>query len=238
MSEKYSVLLMRDDQHVKRFRIGQQWLRFGLCLLVTVFLVAAGGLYVGYDLWTKNKELIAETKRLDTELQEQLRKLARLEEYEKYLENNDPAQIQAMAAAENGDTEEDEPAGPLDLAELLASVDVDRADVQDFSLTRRDEGDGLNLSFDLHNSDTGTPLVGRLEVTILGGDGREVDSELQGDDLDFQIENFKTMEAAVIVPEGMQVESLFGLRLSIVDQDTGEVLYSKVYYPLGQLLTS
>ncbi len=243
MSDKFSVLLMRDDQHVRRLRISSRWIKFGIFFMVTVFLLALGGLYMGYTFWTKNKELAAERDSLVYQLNKMEVDLADLQEFEKFLESYDPELLEAMAAAVDANGEEahvEEPleeTEPVDLNALLADVDQGRATYENLSLTPRAADDGLVVSFDLHNQSDSGPLAGNMEIELLGSDGQEIETEVISDELQFQIENYKTMDAEVVLPGDVVLEDVFALRLSIVDTDSGEVLHSRVYSPLSDFVS-
>ncbi|WP_245628742.1 hypothetical protein [Salidesulfovibrio brasiliensis] len=87
---KYSVLFMRDDADVRRYRLSPFWLRFFLCSQMFLLFCAAGGMYLGYRGWKETKALNVENKRLEQQLVDAQVRLERLGNMEKILKSYDP----------------------------------------------------------------------------------------------------------------------------------------------------
>jgi len=95
-SSKYSVLFMRDDDQVRRLRLNPIWFKIFIYILLFILICAVGGVYATYALWQRNLDLTAERNQLEREAQEVQVRLERLQNVEKILQANDPAELQAL----------------------------------------------------------------------------------------------------------------------------------------------
>ncbi len=82
----YSVLLMRDDCGVRRFRLRAFWLKFLFCFLALVFAAAGAGGYLAYNYKKKYNDLQDERRDLEQQLAETRRRLEPLIYLEKIQE--------------------------------------------------------------------------------------------------------------------------------------------------------
>lgn len=96
MSEKYSVLIMRDDTNVRRYRVSSSSLRLLLIVLFCVVLVAACGIFTSLSLWEKNTALMNQRHGVQKELRDLKVYVERLENIEQILQSNDPEELQAL----------------------------------------------------------------------------------------------------------------------------------------------
>lgn len=214
MSEKYSVLLMRDDSKVHRFRLSPTWLRFGIYSLILLAFMAAGGGYAGYTFWQQNKKLMSEQQTLQRGILELNMKLERLQNVDKILNSNDPEELQALLG--NVTIEQAPPPKPsIDLSTLLHKVDVQIVKVDNIS-ARAVNGRSLNLQFDLNNLATDRTLAGDVSVTVLSKQGQTKPAKATNpDDLSYSINRYKKVRANLSVPESMPIDDVYALIITI-----------------------
>ncbi|TVM35694.1 hypothetical protein [Oceanidesulfovibrio marinus] len=81
--KKYSVILMRDDDHVRRYRMSSIWFRFAIYSFIFLILVSAGGIYLGLKYWNKYLDVSATNQALQEEIQTQDVELERLRNMER-----------------------------------------------------------------------------------------------------------------------------------------------------------
>ena len=104
----YSVLLMRDDSTVKRFRIRAVWIKIVAWLALLLCLAAVAGGWGTYHYWKKYSLLQGEFRLAEQEVRESRPKLERLANLEKILQTDaalTPAVmsgVEAEAAAPKG----------------------------------------------------------------------------------------------------------------------------------------
>lgn len=214
MSDKYSVLLMRDDARVRRFRLSPLWLRLAVYSLILLAAAAAGGGYTGYTFWQQNSGLQAETASLQREIRELNMKLERLQNVEKILNSNDPEELQALLG--NVTIEPAQPAKPpIDLSALLHKVDMQVVKVDNIS-ARAGNGRSVRLQFDLNNLATDRTLSGEVSVTLLGRQGQTRPVRAANpEDLSYSISRYKKVRANLTVPDSMALNEVYALIISI-----------------------
>ncbi|MFV0423866.1 hypothetical protein [Oleidesulfovibrio sp.] len=218
MSEKYSVLLMRDDSKVRRFRLSPVWLRLGIYSLILLATMAAGGGYAGYTFWQQNEVLKAEQNTLQRDVRELNMKLERLQNVDKILNSNDPEELQALLG--NVTIEQAPPPKPtIDLSALLHKVDVQMVKVDNIS-ARAVNKRSLTLQFDLNNLATDRTLSGEVEVSVLSKQGLTKPAKATNpDDLGYAINRYKKVRANLTIPDSMPIEDVYALIVSINSND-------------------
>jgi hypothetical protein len=95
---KYTVIIMRDDADVKRFKAGPTLLRIAGYLVTVLVLAAAGGVFGAYRLWLANTAVVEEKKALEQRLAGVNIKLERLQNIERILVSNDPSELKTLLA--------------------------------------------------------------------------------------------------------------------------------------------
>lgn len=257
---KYSVLFMRDDAHVRRFRISPGLMR-GLAWGLGVLVLATGvGLYAGARYWAEGARLAEENRTLERRLIEAEVQLERLSNVESILKSNDPEDLQALVGgtghfpgdARSGDARPG-PAGkgagtppvqaagvgggagqPLNLAELFESKDMKLAGVENLQL--RLTGENAQVRLDLNNLQPERLLNGRVDLLLMSVAGKLTPVPVPEAELAFSIQRFKRIQAAFTLPEGLDRQSLFALRVVIRGQD-GKAIYSETYQ-IARILAS
>mgnify|MGYP000114968051 CR=1 FL=1 len=227
---KYSVLFMRDDTDVKRYRLSPFWLRLFLFSQIFMLLCAAGGIYMGMRGWWQNAELLAQKKKLEQRLVDAEVRLERLGNMEKILQSYDPKELQALLSSAADEPETKQPS--LDLRKIFSRVDTRQVGVE--NLQARINGAKATVSFELNNMQTTKSMSGVVDFIFVKKNGEEVSINTNKNDLTFQIQRFKRIRTSFIMPSGVKKSDVFGIRLEIKNND-GTVIFSETY-PLYNIL--
>jgi hypothetical protein len=229
---KYSILFMRDDLDVRRFRLNPFWLKALVVVLILLVVVAAGGIYFGATALVDNISLQRANQDLTRRLEEAEVRLTTLSNMEKTLESYDSRELQSLLSTGHTDSETnaDEPEIPaeptVDLSSVFANVDTGAVRLENVRLDV--EGRRVQISFNLLNNLNNTQLSGDTHLALVSNDGRIVELEAKGADLSFQIHRRKPMRARVALPESLEPDNVFGLRLTVTRED-GKVIFSETY---------
>ncbi|KAB1442917.1 hypothetical protein [Pseudodesulfovibrio senegalensis] len=229
-NSKYSVLFMRDDTDVKRYRLSPFWLRLFFFSQIFMLLCAGGGMYMGLRGWWQNAELLAQKKNLEQRLVDAEVRLERLGNMEKILQSYDPKELQALLSSASEETPVNQPS--LDLRKIFSRVDTRQVGVE--NLQARISGSKASVSFELNNMQTTKSMAGVVDFAFVKKNGEEVTIKTNKNDLTFQIQRFKRIRTSFIMPNGVKKEDVFGIRLEIRDND-GTVIFSETY-PLYNIL--
>jgi hypothetical protein len=226
---------MRDDRHVRRFRMHPFWIKCFIWFLALLILAAGGGLFAGYHFWQENQELTRARKMLERRLIEAEVRMERLENVEKILQSNDPDDLQALLGSVESDQSPDTP--PMDLSEIFSQVDSHQAGVE--NIQAKFTGRGMRVRFDLNYMQTDKSqkwLSGEVEFALVTNTGRLERAEAQDpSDLSFSIQKFKQIRATLTLPEGLEQSDVFGLRL-VIRTPEGKAIFSDTY-PLYRVLS-
>lgn len=145
----YSVLFMRDDCGVIRFRLSGFWIKALVFLLALLLIGASLGGWGAYYFWNKHEIVKLELRELETVLSENRRHLERLANLEKILESNDPARIHtAMSSVAGPDThgEANGAARGASSAQRTASGPPEEGDGDDAAAPEGNGGSGAGQS--------------------------------------------------------------------------------------------
>ena len=211
---KYSVLFMRDDRDVSRYRLSPFWLKMFIFSQIFLFLFAVGGIFMGVRGFKINADLQSENKNLEQRLVDAEVRLERLGNMEKILESYDPVELQSLlSAATSPETEEPEPQVEINLNEIFVRADTQQVGVENLQakLSQRK----LSVSFELNNLQAAKPMAGQADFVFVKKDGSSMPAKTNKNDLGFQIQRFKRIQTTFLLPEGVDKDDLFGLRLEI-----------------------
>ncbi len=227
---KYSVLFMRDDADVRRYRLSSFWLKVFLFFQVALLLCAGIGFYVGFSSLDGNNDLEAENKILEQRLIEAEVRLERLGNMEKILQSYDPKELQALLNSVPAEAATPK-TPPINLNNVLVKVDEGLVKVEKMNADLANKG--LSVNFDLSNIKSSAPLSGLADFVLVNKDGSVAGVETKKEDLGFMIQRFKRISTSFKLPEGIDVKDLYGLRLEI--KSDGKVIFSEIY-PFSNLL--
>ena len=231
---KYSVLFMRDDRDVTRYRVSPFWLKMFVFSQIFLLLCAVGGIYMGVRGFGINSRLHSEKKGLEQRLVDAEVRLERLGNMEKILESYDPTELQSLLSAATTEAEQPEPRESVDLNKLFTRIDTRQVGVE--NMQAKLTGSKLSVSFELNNLQASKSMAGQADFIYLTKAGKVVDVETNKTDLSFQIQRFKRIQTDFLFPEGMDKKDLFGLRLEIRGKD-GDVIFAETY-PFYHILAS
>ncbi|HMM38420.1 MAG TPA: hypothetical protein PKB11_06640 [Desulfovibrio sp.] len=224
---KYSVLFMRDDSDVRRFRISPFWLKAFLYFQGFLLLLSIIGISIGATFWSTNASLRADRKALELRLSEAEVQLERLSNIEKMKAE---ASAKGAAPAEKSGAAPAEPPAPktppVSLRDLFARMNTAQVTVENFQA--RINGNEATVSFELTNVQSANTLSGLAELTLIRNDGQVLGVEANRADLSFQIQRFKHIRTVFTLPKGADRRDVFGLRLEIKGSD-GKTIFSDTF---------
>ena len=252
---KISCIWFRDDEPARRVRLHPGWLRFLAYFAVFLALAAAGGSFAGYEFWRRAQDLQSEKRDLEKRLSESLIKLERLLNIEKLLQTSDPTELRELLGglgvempaakssaqpvqqpAAKGAKEPQKPQQPqqvesrpgLDLADIMGRVDLGQVGVENFRAKL--DAKTVQVGFDLNNLMPQSSLAGSGQLLLVARDGAMVPLEASREDLAFQIQRFKQVNAHASLPAQVDRNAVFGLRLVIANA-SGKTIFSETYPP-------
>jgi len=251
---KYTVIIMRDDADVKRFKAGPALLRVAGYLVSVLILAAAGGIFGAYRLWLANATVVEEKRALEQKLAGVNIKLERLQNIERILVSNDPSELKTLLAtiapetqSKNADKAQAKdaasaqvppapaPAPPApaeaDKAQTVKSpfdgiprVDLNMVGVENISM--RFDNKGLVFGFGLKNVDPKSMISGSVGLALITQSGQLIDVSAK-EELGFKIQLFKQMTANIAYPPSLSKTDVVGLKLTIAS--SGKTIFSDVY---------
>ncbi|WP_419785506.1 hypothetical protein [Pseudodesulfovibrio sp.] len=230
---KYSVLFMRDDRDVSRYRVSPFWLKMFIFAQVFLLLCAVGGIYMGVRGLKVNAGLREVNRDMEQRLVDAEVRLERLSNMEKILQSYDPAELQSLLAAATSEVEKKDEQAPVDLNKIFTRVDTQQVGVE--NLQAKEAGRKVNVSFELNNLQSSNKVIsGLADFSFVTKDGKTVVAKTNKRDLAFQIQRFKRIQTAFNLPDGMGKKDIFGLRLEIKGSDGG-IIFAETY-PLYHIL--
>ena len=256
-SGKLNFIWFKDQEPARRLRLRPGWMRALTYLLVLVVLLAAGGSYGAWEFWRRAQDVSAEKREVEKRLSETLIKLERLQNIEKLLQTSDASELSQLLAGmgiepqaaktpvappkQGKDTPKEKeqakeqkepprqaPAG-FDLAAVMGKVDVSQVGVENFKA--RTDAKGIQFTFDLSNL-MPQSLSGSGQLAAVTRDGTLVALSAGKDELAFNIQRFKQVQAVAAVPQGIEASNLFGYRLTLSNA-SGKTIFSETF-PLAQ----
>ncbi len=228
---KYSILFMRDDTDVRRFRISPFWLRGYIIAQVVLVLVTVGSLYFGIISWYDNYTLSSEKQELDKRLEDAELRLSTLGNMEKILEAYDKKELQTLLAQTPEDIA-NQSQTTVDLSAIFKPVDDGLVVVDEIKATFKNSQ--LTVNFTVGNPKPATTITGRASLTLIATNGTIHPLKAKTSDLSFQIQRRKFVRATMGLPENLSQSKAFGLRISITNSE-GKVIFGKTY-PLYNII--
>lgn len=229
---KYSILFMRDDTDVKRFRLSPFWLRAYIIAQVVLVVLAAGSIYLGVTTWNENVQLTREKHEQAKRLEEAELRLSTLGNMEKILEAYDKSELQALLSSSPEQEAAPEEEG-VDLTAIFTPVDEGLVVVDELKATLKD--DVLTVNFKVENPKEDNVLSGVAELSLVTTSGEIHPLDAPPADLSFQIQRRKFARTSVRLPKGVSTDDAFGLRVTIKRSD-GKVIFGETY-PLYHILS-
>lgn len=238
MSPKsYNIILMRDDAHVRRFRLKAIWFKVSAYLAVCILLAAAFSIWAALTLWSGNKALRKDIDALQETAHENAVELQRLQNMELMLKKvADPLGEHTVLETLTQGVAPEAPGSPsdVDLNAMLAEKNTGRAKVEKVSL--RQGQHHWTLSFELSNPDKDNALEGLYLIQVVATNGTHHNVTLDKEQVHFRIQRFKKIEMEFSLPPSLQQEDIFGVRL-VIDELGGATVFSKAWQ-LSSILRS
>ena len=186
MGKKYRIILMSDDQSVRRYKFNSRWFWLGLFTFFFLLVVAVAAGYGVYVLYHQNMDLKRQVDGLESELHAKNLELEHLHTVKKFFEANDPEELMALLG--NADGPGDSAPGNLVVSDaqnqLDQEVDAQQVSVKNVSL-KLEEGGLYRVDFDLSVIEEGTQQTGQIELELISGDNEVHDIDIQSGSLSF-----------------------------------------------------
>lgn len=228
MSKKYSVILMRDDTSVKRFRIRPFWIRSLLTLFFLAVTLAVLGGYLAVTFYQEKKEVRTDLQVLSRNLQQTVEELEKKRNIQEIFETYESEDLHSFLTI-NDSRQHNAPA--LDLKDVFEYED--RGIVGVDNVQAGFNGNRMRVRLDVNNLVEGETIRGRIFLHLVLRDGQQVDLDLDHGDLDYAISRFKNVDAAFDLPDDLSPESIFALRVKVRDDDL-RIIYNETF-PLSRI---
>lgn len=231
---KYSLLFMRDDSDVRRLRVSSFWLKAYLVFQAVLLVVGVLGVWLGISFWLENRALFRENRALGIRLEEAELKLSSLANMEKILEAYDKRDLQSLLKATEGEGPGEEAQEavperePVNLAQLFETVGQGPISAEDLKTVVGN--DRVVVTFRLENP-SDTLASGVTHLAVITNDGQAIQVAPR-ENLSYQIQKRKFERATFDLPEGVNQDTLFAVRVEVKDSD-GTTIFKKSY-PLAE----
>ncbi|XPV75856.1 MAG: hypothetical protein ACNI27_14625 [Desulfovibrio sp.] len=237
-NSKYSVLFMRDDTDVRKYRLAPFWLKFFFICVFLLMVTTGTSIWFGAEFFERNNALEAQKGELQMQMGEMSVRLERLSNMEKILQKYDSKKVISLLSSGSAPTPAPvaKPvpvAKQIDLNKIFSFADAREVRVQ--NLQMRVKQRELTTSFEINNMVTARALSGIITLSLYTRAGEPVVVKTNINDLKFQIQRFKRIRTSFSLPERVKVDDVFGLRLEIKNLQ-GKVLFRETY-PLYSILS-
>ena len=228
---KYNVILMRSDTSVRSFRLNPFWMKFFFFMILVLFSAAGAGIYFAHVFFEEKEELARQYQIQAQSLNEAQRELSRLRNLERIYESFRDEELRALVASQRRENRE-VPAPEVDLGSILETVDqniVSISNVQSRFIQGR-----MRVQLEVNNMVGSENVSGRVYFSLIRNDGTIIDLDVEDRDLYYAIARFKRVETTFELPQEVEPDSIFALRVKARD-DEGRLVYSQIY-PMADIL--
>lgn len=215
---------MRDDTSVRTFRLSPFSIKFFIILFLLLLGTSAGGVYYSYLFYQENQntlQLYHSSLEMLEDARKELKRLKNMEEMMLSFEQQNQESL--MAAYEQ---KEEPESSAVDLTDIFDLVDKNVVSISNVQISFRHEK--MRVRLEINNMLSEGAVSGRIYLFLIRNDGVGVDLNLKDEDLTFAINRFKNIDVTFDIPEIMDKENIFALRVK-VDDDEGKILYNKTY---------
>jgi len=226
---KYSVLFMRDDTRVKRFRMSPFWLKMFVYVQILLVAYAILATFLVVRFLQANTRLAKANAEAQSQLADAAGQLQRLERVHSILAASDREGIHPLlgALAQNASGVAQTPGQaetpPISLSKLFQPVDLKKASVEDFQAQL--EGRDLDISFNLNNLlPDEESISGQAEIQLVMDNGSVISLPTDVNDMSYLIQRYKQVRTRAELPSGVKPEAVFGLRLILQSSNGEEIL--------------
>jgi len=229
VAKKYSVILMRDDSSVKRFRLRPFWIRFFIALFVVMAITSVAGIYLCVSFFHEKNEAKLANEQKAAMLEEAGRELEKRKNIQQIMDTYDTSDLHALLTG--NDRENSGKRSPaVDLGHLFVYQDMELVEVN--NVRAGFVQDSMRVELDVNNKAGGEMISGQVFLDLIRRDATLV--EVEHDDLEFSISRFRSLEAVFNLPQGVTAEDIFALRIRVEDEQ-GNRIYAETL-PLSLIL--
>jgi hypothetical protein len=235
--DKYNVIFMKDLASARSFRLSPFWIKFFILFFILLLLISLAGSYYSLVFFQEKKEITRLYEHKAEALNEAKRELNRMQNVEKMLEKSREDELRSFLTVRKEQLPEQGPkeninVSAIDLRDIFEPVDLDIVGIS--NVQARFTQKGMWISLEVNNMGTKGRVSGRVFLALITNDGSMEDLLLDDTELNYVIARFRTMETTFDLPEGMNQDSLFALRIEARD-DEDNLLYSEAF-PLASIL--
>ncbi|MFW6005136.1 MAG: hypothetical protein ACOCPN_01540 [Desulfonatronovibrionaceae bacterium] len=215
---------MRDDTSVRTFRLSPFSIKFFIVFFLLLLAISAGGVYYSYILYQENQNTL-HLYHSSAEMLEQARKeLKRLENIEEMMLSFDQQNQESLLAAHEHQEKPDAP--EVDLADIFDLVDKNVVSISNVQVSFLDAK--MRVQLEINNLLSEEAVAGRIYLFLIRNDGVGMNLDLRNEDLSFAINRFKNIDVTFDIPELLEQEDIFALRVKVEDEE-GQILYNKTF---------
>jgi hypothetical protein len=234
-SHRYNVIFMRDDTPVRSFRLSPLWLKLLFIFFLLLIIVSMTGVYWSFVFFQEKKQE-AGLYQLKVESFEQMKKeLNRLQNVEKILENYNEHELRSFLVnhqQEQREQAQEVSSADVDLRVILDSVDKNIVGVSNVRISFVQNR--MRVQLEVNNMQGKGPVSGAISLYLIKNNGDILNLDLEESDLRYSITRFRTMDNTFDLPESLDHESIFGLRVT-AKNDENYVVYTRVF-PVSSIL--
>lgn len=224
-SNKFNVILMRDDTSVKNFRLSTFWIKLLLLIFVLLIIASGTGIYLSYVFYEEKSEMALLYERKAESLNEAERELKRLQNVEKMFESYNEDQLRSLLIVQRQE-EHQESTSAVDLGDILEPLDKNIVSVS--NVQARFVQGRMRVQLEVNNLAGNETVSGRIHIFLIRNDGTTIDLNLEDRELYYAIARFKKIDTTFSLPEEVDQESIFALRIKARDEE-GSTVYSDVF---------
>ncbi|WP_028575228.1 hypothetical protein [Desulfonatronovibrio hydrogenovorans] len=227
---KYNIILMRDDTSVRRYRLRPFWLKFMILLFVLLFIGSGAGGYLSFVFFQEKKETAGLYQHQVQLLDDAQRELKRLRNVKEILDGYNEEELRSFLTGNQ--QQRQSPSPTVDLTDVFEFQDRNIVGVS--NVQARFVRGRMRVQLEVNNLVSDQTVSGRVYLFLVRRDGLMVDLNLQDSDLDFAIARFKRVDTTFDLPDILDQDSIFALRVKAND-DQGNTLYSETF-PMSHIL--
>lgn len=228
--EKLNLIFMRDDSRVRRYRFRVTWIKCFVFIQFFLLLAAICGTSAGIFYWRHHGALSTANSELREQIAEQSAHVERLQNIQEIIKTSEPQEIQSLF---NTVTRQRQSLPQvINLQDIFVARDLEIAGVTNLQLQEAE--DSLRITFELNNLGDET-LSGTIQVFFITQQATVIEAQGEENELSFEIQRFRRVNSLLQLPEGLDLEMIFAIRLVIQDQDAEEVFIQT--YPVGNIFT-
>lgn len=229
----YSVIVMRDSSKVRRFRIRKFWVIGAAGCAILITLTAVFGIFFGATYGIKYAILFRERQDIIKRMREAEIQAERLKNVQQILASYNQEEIATLINNCAVSPRKTKVASGTELSDIFSSVNLNLINVS--NLQARITGQSFQVACEINNLQAVGAMVGAFRFALVTREGKILDIEDRPSDVVFEIQKFKRVQTAFMLPGSITRNDIFALRVKINDK-SGSVVFSETY-PLSVILS-